>query len=249
MLRVHFPTKPYKTYSFERALACTLFHLGSSGDYRETAHAFGVSKAWCIVNVNYIVQVLAAMRSTCIALPQNPEAWEDVVEGFSQVRGFPFCCGAMDGTLIAINRPRDFEGWYNRKGYRSVNVQAVCDHKKRFIYFDIRPGSWSGAKIFQYSWFGRNIDRRLPRGHHVLADSGYGVSPAVMTPYSEKDGGGRLSRAQTTFNFKLSSMCMAIEGAFGLLKERFRILKKPLEGRTPKASVRVIVACWCYIIC
>lgn len=36
---------------------------------------------------------------------------------------------------------------------------------------------------------------------------------------------------------------MAIEGAFGLLKERFRILKKPLEERTPNASVRIIVAC------
>ncbi|KAF4144888.1 DDE superfamily endonuclease [Phytophthora infestans] len=129
----------------------------------------------------------------------------------------------MDGTLIAINRPRDFEGWCNRKGYPSVNVQAVCDHKKRFISFDIRPGSWSDAKIFQYSWFGSNIDRLLPRGHHVLADSGYGVSPAVMTPYSEKDEGGRLTQTQTTFNFNLSSTRMAIEGAFGLLKERFRI--------------------------
>ncbi|KAF4138748.1 DDE superfamily endonuclease, partial [Phytophthora infestans] len=174
MLQVHYPTKPFKKYSFERALACTLFHLGLSGGYRKTAQAFGVSKAWCIDNS--IVRVLAAMRSTCIALPQNSKAWEDVVEGFSQVRGFPFCCGAMDGTLIAINRPRDFEGWYNRK-----------DHKERFISFDIRHGSWSDTKIFQYSWFGRNIDTLLPRGHHVLADSGYGVSPASMTPYSEKD--------------------------------------------------------------
>eukprot|EP00644_Phytophthora_capsici_P002196 jgi/Phyca11/114774/e_gw1.27.507.1 len=41
----------------------------------------------------------------------------------------------------------------------------------------------------------------------------------------------------------LSSTRMVIEGAFGLLKERFRILKKPLEERTPRASVRVVVAC------
>ncbi|KAE9290698.1 hypothetical protein PR003_g25223 [Phytophthora rubi] len=30
MLRVRFPVKPYKKFSFERAVACTLFHLGSS---------------------------------------------------------------------------------------------------------------------------------------------------------------------------------------------------------------------------
>ncbi|KAF1794336.1 hypothetical protein GQ600_13975 [Phytophthora cactorum] len=47
MLRTNFLVKPYKKYSFERAVACTLFHLGSSGGFRETAQTFGVSKAWC----------------------------------------------------------------------------------------------------------------------------------------------------------------------------------------------------------
>ncbi|EEY69123.1 uncharacterized protein PITG_05309 [Phytophthora infestans T30-4] len=120
---------------FERVVACTLFHLGSSGGFRETAQAFGESKAWCI--------------------------------------GFPLCCGAIDGTLIAINRPQEFEGWYNRKGFPSLNVQAVCDHRKRFTSLDVRPGSWSDAKIFEFSVFGRNIERILPRGHHILADAGY----------------------------------------------------------------------------
>ncbi|OWZ05659.1 hypothetical protein PHMEG_00022212 [Phytophthora megakarya] len=37
---------------------------------------------------------------------------------------------------------------------------------------------------------------------------------------------------------------MAIEGVFGLLKERFRILLKPLNERTAIASVRIIVDCF-----
>ncbi|KAE8986491.1 hypothetical protein PF005_g7856 [Phytophthora fragariae] len=142
----------------------------------------------------------------------------------------------MDGTLIALKRPCDYEGWYNRKGYPSVNVQAVCDHRKRFISFDIRPGSWSDAKIFKHSSFGLNIARLLPQGHHVLAHSGYGILPLVMTPYNELDEGGALSVKQARFNFNLSSTRMVIEGAFGLLKERFRILKKALEERSPTAS-------------
>lgn len=243
MLRGHFDQKPYKKYSFERVVACTLFHLGSSGGFRETAQAFGVSKAWCIVNVNSIVRVLTQLRSTHIKLPATPEEWEIEVSAFHRVQGFPLCCGAIDGTLIAINRPQEFEGWYNRKGFPSLNVQAVCDHRKRLTSFDVRPGSWSDAKIFEFSVFGRNIERILPRGHHILADAGYGVSPAVMTPYNEKDEGGSLTNVQTKFNYKLSSTRMVIEGAFGLLKERFNILKKPLEERTPRASVRVVVAC------
>lgn len=58
-------------YSFERAVACTLFHLGSSGGFRETAQAFGVSKSWCMASVNEIVRELTAMRAKCIKLPQT----------------------------------------------------------------------------------------------------------------------------------------------------------------------------------
>ncbi|KAF1783458.1 Harbinger transposase-derived nuclease domain [Phytophthora cactorum] len=116
----------------------------------------------------------------------------------------------MDGILIAINRPRDFEGWYNRKGtYVADEILAVCDHLKRFLSFDVRPGSWSDAKIFQHSSFGRDIDHLLPRGHHVLVDSGYGVAPAAMTPYGD-------------------------DGA---------TLTKPLDERSPTASVRIVVGC------
>lgn len=128
-------------------------------------------------------------------------------------------------------------------GYPSVNVQAVCDHRKRFISFDIRPGSWSDAEIFKHSSFGLNIARLLPQGHHVLADSGYGILPSVMTPYNELDEGGALFVKQACFNFNLSSTRMVIEGAFGLLKERFRILKNALEERARTVSVRIIVAC------
>lgn len=120
-------------------------------------------------------------------------------------------------------------------------MQAVCDHCKRYLSFDVRPGSWSDAKTFQHSSFGRNIDRLLPSVHHVLADSGYGVAPAVMTPYG--DDGGTLTAIQASFNFYLSSTRMAIEGALGLLKQRFRIFKKPLDERSPTASVRIAVAC------
>ncbi|KAE9007261.1 hypothetical protein PR001_g17006 [Phytophthora rubi] len=123
------------------------------------------------------------MRAECIKLPTSQTEWEIISDGFRQIRGFPFCAGAIDGTLVAVQRPNDFEGWYNRKGYPSFNIQAVCDHQKRSISFDIRPGSWNDAKTFMYSYFGRNLEQVIPLGFHVLADSGYGIAPMVMTPY------------------------------------------------------------------
>ncbi|KAE9105780.1 hypothetical protein PF010_g12870 [Phytophthora fragariae] len=132
MLRARFHVKPFKKFSFERAVACTLFHLGSSVFFRETAQAFGVSKAWCIVNVNMLVRELTGMRATCIKLPQTPQEWDTIINGFRQVRGFPFCCGAMDDTLIAIDRPRDFEGWYmyNRKCSIVERKAFILPHSK-----------------------------------------------------------------------------------------------------------------------
>ncbi|KAI8812572.1 hypothetical protein BJ742DRAFT_735800 [Cladochytrium replicatum] len=33
----------------------------------------------------------------------------------------------VDGTLIEIKRPHNFEGWNSRKGYTAINTQLVAD--------------------------------------------------------------------------------------------------------------------------
>ncbi|KAF1778224.1 Harbinger transposase-derived nuclease domain [Phytophthora cactorum] len=92
---------------------------------------------------------------------------------------------------------------------------GACQHTSR-----LRP---------QHSRFGKQIDLLLLRGFHVLTDSGYGIAPSVMTPYSAKGEGGTLTRRQARYNFYHSSTRMIIE--------------RVLEEQTPAASVRVIVAC------
>ncbi|KAE9361801.1 hypothetical protein PF008_g706 [Phytophthora fragariae] len=94
MLRLHFAAVPYKKYSFERGVACMLFHFGSSGGYRETARVLGVSKVWCIMHVNALVRVLNSLRAQHIKLPTSQDEWETIAADFSRKRGFPFC-GAL----------------------------------------------------------------------------------------------------------------------------------------------------------
>ena len=52
------------------------------------------------------------------------------------------CVGAMDGLAAKLDCLRksdsgNSESYYNRKGYFSVNLQAVCDADRRFMYSKI----------------------------------------------------------------------------------------------------------------
>ncbi|KAG3152386.1 hypothetical protein PC128_g22794 [Phytophthora cactorum] len=209
LLEPHFPPVAYLRYNFETGVACTLFHLGSSDGYRETAAAMGVSKAWCVKAVNKMIRVLCCKCPEYVKVPRSAEEWELIEEGFRIVNGFPWCAGAVDGTLVEIMRHHNSDGWYNYKGQASFNIQAVCDHRKNFLSFDIRPGSWSDSKIWKYSKF----------------------------------DDGKLNDECRLYNFIHSSTKMKIEGAFGLLKERFRVFKKALPEKTISSAVRTVLAC------
>lgn len=58
-----------------------------------------------------------------------------VQNGFYQMRSFPKVIGAIDCTHIRIQSPNSNIGerFRNRKGYFSINVQAVCNSHLQFI--------------------------------------------------------------------------------------------------------------------
>ncbi|ETV74868.1 hypothetical protein H257_10907 [Aphanomyces astaci] len=112
-------------------------------------------------------------------------------------------------------------------GDPSLNVQAVVDASLRFMYVDIRPGSYSDKKTWKASTFGQSIQRRMPIGCFIIGDAGYTLLPWLMTPFLPHKKGGILSKLQKNFNYKHSSSRMVVECAFGRLKERFRVLRQP----------------------
>lgn len=61
-------------------------------------------------------------------MPRTELERESVDEGFNQLRQFPNVLGAIDCTHIKIQSPNSITGesFRNRKGYFSINVQAVC---------------------------------------------------------------------------------------------------------------------------
>lgn len=161
-----------------------------------------------------------------------------IARGFEERSGLPNVMGAIDGCLFRICRFADFEGWYCRKGYPALNMQAVVDHKNRFMSFSIRSGSQNDKAVFNHSRFGQTVHSRIPRGCYFLADAGYQLFAHIMTPYKiELDNPPAIRH----YNYLHSRARMAVECAFGLLKGKFRHFKKELVSRSPKCMEKTIV--------
>lgn len=73
----------------------------------------------------------------------------------------------------------------------------------------------------------------------MLGDSAYPCLRELLVPYRDN---GHLTRAQRTFNQRLSSCRVVIENTFGCLKQRFRQLYH-FKLRDIIRMVRVIHAC------
>lgn len=84
------------------------------------------------------------------------------------------------------------------------------------------PGRMHDARVFRNSPIFRQLSDAQPINYHVIGDSAYPLLLNVMTPYRDN---GHLSKKQTAYNRKLSSIRSTIERAFGLLKGKFRRLK------------------------
>jgi hypothetical protein len=93
--------------------------------------------------------------------------------------------GAIDCTHIRINSPRgtDVELFRNRKGYFSINVQAVCDADVNFTNIVSRwYGSAHDSRILENSYVFVEMDDKASPGI-ILGDAGYPLLPWLMTPY------------------------------------------------------------------
>uniref|UniRef100_A0A8C3TGR7 DDE Tnp4 domain-containing protein n=1 Tax=Chelydra serpentina TaxID=8475 RepID=A0A8C3TGR7_CHESE len=156
-----------------------------------------------------------------------------IVDGFAAM-GFPNCGGAIDGTHIPILAP-DHQ-YINRKGYFSMVLQALVDHKGRFTNINVGwPGKVHDARVFKNSGLFKRLQQGMPTV--ILGDPAYPLMPWLMKPYT-----GALDTEKELFNYRLSKCRMVVECAFGRLKARWRSLLTRSD-LSPKNIPIVIAAC------
>ncbi|KAI8498058.1 hypothetical protein Bbelb_240020 [Branchiostoma belcheri] len=244
-----------------KRVAVAIYWLASGDLLRSVADLFGISPASvCSIIHDFCRNMVENILVRYISWPRG-EPLREIIHGYEQTWGFPQCGGAVDGSHIEVKAPSEgHTDYFNRKGYHSVVLQAVVDHRSRFTDINVGwPGSVHDARILKNSFPFQAAERgtlfpqdlsRVINGVTVpvmiLGDPAYPLLPWLMKGYVDN---GRLGRRKREFNYRLSRARMTVECAFGRLKGRWRCLSDCLNVDISMVPNIVSTCCVLHNIC
>jgi hypothetical protein len=146
--------------------------------------------------------------------------------------------GAIDGNHLEIPKPKTNQAAYiNRKGYHSLLLQGVVDHRNKFIdVFCGEPGSMHDARLLRRSALYAQVlsnPNSIGPNKFIVGDTAYPSLHWLVTPFKDN---GHLTREQNMFNYRL-------------LKGRFRRLRKFDNISKQLCTEMIMVACILHNIC
>jgi DDE superfamily endonuclease len=202
-----------------------------------------------------VVDAINACDDLKFQYPSEHDEQQKIANGFAVTsRGIFNCCaGAIDGILIWIERPSGHhceisecaakKFYCGRKKKFGLNMQATCDHNKKFLDIYLgHPASTSDYLAFSSSPLYCKLEQKgfMKPGLCIFGDNAYVNTLYMATPYkSVRDG------AKDAYNFFHSNCRITIECAFGMLVHRWGILCKPMSTKLPIAKVTSMVRALC----
>lgn len=157
-----------------------------------------------------------------IRLPETSEEVMELKVKFYNLARFPKVIGAIDCTHIKLQSPSTEYGeqYRNRKGYFSLNVQALVNSNLEFLYIVARwPGSSHDSNIFANSRLKARMEIFEFPDCVILGDSGYALSHYLLTPLANP-----ITQAERLYNESHIRTRNVVERTFGVWKRRFPIL-------------------------
>lgn len=217
-----------------------LFDVSTTHLYR----TFGTFLKWILLTLEF--PLVAWLRE------RNWKALESLANSFAEKSNGVFYgpFGAIDGLAIRIKSPigvSDPGNYYCRKGFYALNVQAICDRSKRFLWvYPSNKGSTHDAAAFAAS---RLLDlleelseELYERSLFIAGDSAYSLTPYLVVPYDTAHVKEDPTHARDAFNFYLSSCRIHIECAFGELVMRWGIFWRTLLFKDLKKNCEIVQA-------
>ena len=118
----------------EKHGAVTIWKLATNVAYRTISALFGLGRSTVCVSVVETCNAIAKLLFPRYVSFPTDERLREIVSMFETCWGFSQVAGAIDGTHIHIICPSESaSNYYNHKGYYSIIMQAVVDHKGLFL--------------------------------------------------------------------------------------------------------------------
>ena len=178
--------------------------------------------------VNDVAKQIANQSSAYLKFPTVQEQHHNA-SVFSDEFKFPGIIGVIDGCHVPISTPvwqkvpQLREKFFSRKTFYSWNCMAVCNHKKKFIYFSCKfPGATHDSVAFGTSQLKIDLESTFdcdcPR--FLIGDKGYTNENIMIVPFKKNQV---KNNAQKLFNIALGKVRVIIEHTFGMWKKLFPI--------------------------
>ncbi|KAF2882683.1 hypothetical protein ILUMI_23485 [Ignelater luminosus] len=128
------------------------------------------------------------------------------------------------------------EVFRNRKGYFSINVQAVCDADLKIKNIDARwPGAIHDSSVWNASLLSAQFEAGEFPGCLLLGDSAYALKDYMMTPLLNPT-----TSAEQNYNNAHIQTRNCIERCFGVWKRRFACLSLGLRTKVDTTLVIIV---------
>ena len=253
-------TNMREAFPVETRVAAGLWRLATGNTYLSSGLQFGMGKSTAQNVSTEFENALAARRDEFIRFPTTHNEIQTTINNFEMKYGIPQIVGVVDGSHIEITAPHENkEDYYNRKCFYSINLQAITNSRLKFQHIAIGfPGSIHDARVLRLSGIYNLAERgqicSMPKRNindveippMLVGDSAYPLRHWLVKPFQDR---GNLTREDKKFNKKLCGLRASVEQTLGILKSRWRILRKLIEQRLDNVNRTITAACVLHNFC
>ncbi|CAI6368620.1 unnamed protein product [Macrosiphum euphorbiae] len=197
-----------------------------------------VNKSTVCRVIKKVSEAIEFLKPKYIQMPRSQTEIDLVQHDFFLTRNFPKVIGAIDCTHIKIHSPNSDIGekFRNRKGFFSINVQAVCNSHMQFINIVARwPGSVHDSTIFDNSLLRAQFENNEFGNSVLVGDGGYACRNYMMTPL-----GNPTSESELRYQKAQIGTNNVIERTFGVWKRRFPVLSLGIRTQIQTTLTTII---------
>ncbi|KAJ8878059.1 hypothetical protein PR048_022522, partial [Dryococelus australis] len=159
------------------------------------------------------------IRRVTPPFPEAPSDWLEVANDFERWWNFSHCVGALDVKHCVLQDPNNSGSYYfNYKPSHSIVLLTVADANRSTLGQAVLSDliELPEPKCLP----GRNKD--MP--YYLVADDMFPLSTYLMKPYPYRD----LPAVKRIFNNPVSRARNTAENVFGVIAQRFLVLRKPM---------------------